>query len=448
MFWNARCDPWPGSLLSRGLWLLVLSLVVAVAGPVRAETEAVAAGEATARAEAAPTEEAKASPAVAEPEAEGPPEETRDVVPEPKTAAEPVETKAVEPTSPPAESEAAAPTSEPGTVEAPARTEEPADRTGPEVLQPSAAPKETGSTPPEAASEKSAEARAPEAVPKVGPERTLIPIDIPKEFQPAPAAEAARTVSRADESPRSAARRTRTSGYESRDEYSQLSPDESRKRFEDAHYAQDLLLQQLADLKREQGGGLVGQLRPGSAKLAQIEAGIKAARDAAKNVQASVQDALPGDEPEIVLERANLFFRLGAYKRALNDYLRASNQGGSLDDSDHAWVRFQIAQCEKLLGRAERAHDKLDELNRYFTGRRGYRAAGQTENKIRYFDEDPDALLTWSTGFWRRRAVDEMQSTTTSKDLQDSYQAIQENRKVLQARAEALLTQAPAGNGE
>jgi len=360
----------------------------------------------------------------------------------------------VEPTSPPAESEAAAPTPEPETVEAPARTEEPSDRKDPEVLQPSAASKETGSTPPEAASEKSAESRDPEAVPKVGPERTLIPIDIPKEFQPAPAAEAARatggrsTVSRADESPRSAARRTRTSGYESRDEYSQLSPDESRKRFEDAHDAQDRLLQQLADLKRGQGGGLVGQLRPGSAKLARIEDRIKAARDAAKNVQATVQDALPGDEPEIVLERANLFFRLGAYKRALNDYLRASNQGGSLDDSDHAWVRFQIAQCEKLLGRAERAHDKLDELNRYFTGRRGYRAAGQTENKIRYFDEDPDALLTWSTGFWRRRAVDEMQSTTTSKDLQDSYQAIQENRKVLQARAEALLTQAPAGNGE
>jgi hypothetical protein len=92
-----------------------------------------------------------------------------------------------------------------------------------------------------------------------------------------------------------------------------------------------------------------------------------------------------------------------------------------------------------MLQQPERASSRLEEVNQYFA-QRGFRTTEQIENKLRHFDEDPEAVLTWSTGFWRRRADMELQNLTANTGLVDTRQVIQQNMAELRKKAEALLS--------
>jgi hypothetical protein len=428
-----RC-PWPGSPLKIiPLFGLLAAGILVSSGITKAETETPAMGEATGAEAPEATEKPAPIPAV--------------------TPEKPTEQKATE--APKLEEpEAALPSPEPETTEKPAQPKEPESPQMPTTSE--------NRTP--EISKKPAEEKPAGAPPNTGPEKTLIPIDVPAEYRTAPGTEKAPKaavkeqppVFRTDESPRTAVRRTRTDQADSRDEFSRMTPEQLEDRIRDNQYYSEMHLQEL-NLQRTQKTGTVSPIHLKSATLAQIEERIKDSRKRAQEPHPAIRDAFPGDDPQTRLERADFLFRLGYYDLALKDYHLAqqdyhdADRGAekALDDSDRAWIRFQKGLCEELLQNPDRARSRLEEVNQYFT-QRGYRTTEQIENKLRHFDEAPDAVLTWSTGFWRRRADMELQNLAANTGLVDTNKSIQDNMAELRKKAESLLLvpEEPATGGE
>jgi hypothetical protein len=347
---------------------------------------------------------------------------------------------------------------EPKAPEAP-KLEEPAavvPTPEPEMTEKPTPPKKPESPPTPSASEKPTPGltglpaqEKPAGTPlKTGPEKTLIPIDVPAEYRTAPATGKAPQaglkglppVARTDESPRTAVRRTRTDQADARDEFSNLSPEQKDDRIRADQYRIEMLLQQLEEMRRTQKTDTVSPIHLKSAALTTIEEGIADSRKRAQEPHPALRDAFPGDDPQTRLERADFLFRLGYYHLALRDYHDADRGADkTLDDADRAWIRFQKGVCEEMLQQPERASSRLEEVNQYFA-QRGFRTTEQIENKLRHFDEDPEAVLTWSTGFWRRRADMELQNLTANTGLVDTRQGIQQNMAELRKKAEALLS--------
>jgi len=456
--------------------------------PAPEAAEKPAATEGTTPAEAPPVPETAEKPAPpseateqpAEPKAAEkpapPPSEATEQPTEPKAAEkpapppseateQPAEPKAAEKPAPPP-SEATEQPTEPKAAEAP-KLEEPA------AVAPSPEPETTEKPTPKPESPKTpgttekptpaltglpAEGKPAGTPPKTGPEKTLIPIDVPAEYRTAPATgKAPQTglkglppVARTDESPRTAVRRTRTDQADARGEFSNLSRDQLEDRIRSDQYRFEVLLQQLEDMRRTQKTDTVSPIHLKSARLAQIVEGIEESRKRAQEPHPAVRDAFPGDDPQTRLERADFLFRLGYYALALRDYHDADRGAEkTLDDADRAWIRFQKGVCEEMLQQPERASSRLEEVNQYFA-QRGYRTPEQIENKLRHFDEDSEAVLTWSTGFWRRRADMELQNLTANTGLVETRQGIEENMAELRKKAGALLLapEEPATGGK
>ena len=285
---------------------------------------------------------------------------------------------------------------------------------------------------PEAAPEKTPTApKTPEA-PGVG--------SAPEEKRPAAHSSSGLTTGNTGGSGKGSVGRSRPDVDQAKDASSQRSPEALEAEIREYQRRYLAAIQAIQEGRQRQTAA-ARQEMPKSVTLQQIEESIKRAEENVKHVHPAVYQAFKGNEPEIALDRADLLFLMGRYQKALQQYhvVRDDRRfDDTLDDSDRAWTLFQIGQCEMLLNRPDKASDGWRKTGDYFD-QRGYQSVGEIENTIRSFSGGADAAQNWSTGFWRRRAGNELQNAESRLAFSKLREQVKERMKILREKARSYV---------
>ena len=239
-----------------------------------------------------------------------------------------------------------------------------------------------------------------------------------------------------DENLKGTVTRARTDQDAPKDRYAGKDRKDLIKLIEQSHNRIQIVIEQMQKGRKKYGQ----EKRLKSATIEELEARIKEAKDEIQKVHPAVHELYAEDTPQSHLNKADLFFSIGRYREALNEYyiIRDRHFDNLESDASRAWTDFQIGECQMLLRRSQQAIDRWEQLNKYFRDR-GEQSVDQLDSKFLSFDKDPGGAATWATGFWRRYARNVTENAKVLEELIQDKNQITERRRTLAIQAAGLI---------
>jgi|ETNmetMinimDraft_25_1059894.scaffolds.fasta_scaffold02332_3 hypothetical protein len=239
-----------------------------------------------------------------------------------------------------------------------------------------------------------------------------------------------------DENLKGTVTRARTDLDAPKDKYAGKDRKDLIKLIEQSHNRIQTVIEQM-----QKGRKKYGQEKPlKSATIEELEARIREAKEEIQKVHPAVHELYAEDTPRSHLNKADLFFSIGRYREALNEYyiIRERHFDDLASDASRAWTDFQIGECQMLLRRSKQAIDRWEQLNKYFRDR-GEQSVDQLDSKFLSFDKDPSGAATWATGFWRRYARNVTDNAKILEELIQDKNQITERRRILAIQTAGLI---------
>lgn len=239
-----------------------------------------------------------------------------------------------------------------------------------------------------------------------------------------------------DENLKGTVTRARTDQDAPKDKYAGKDKRDLIKLIEQSHSRIQAVIDHMRTRRNKYGTGQ----RLKSATIEELDARIKEAKAEIQKVHPAVHELYAEDTAVSHLNKADLFFSIGRYREALNEYyiIRDRHFDNLKSDAGRAWTDFQIGECQRMLRRSQQAIDQWERLNKYFRDR-GEQSVDQLDSKFLSFDEDPGGASTWATGFWRRYTREVTDNAKALEDLIQGRDQIVERRRKLAAQAAELI---------